>query len=439
MANDYNHHAAMQELRTAMSRTPRPLALIGAGVSISSGYPSWPELIIALADEAKAALQERGEGLPPKFQSILTNLHDPAWEAEEYARLLGPDKFSAFIRQGFALKNAVKEPHLAIARMGFRHYLTTNYDPCIEAALDIAGRAHQVLHWSDQVGVSDFLRDLSNFGAAVRVVYLHGYYRRTEDVIMTESSYSKRYIESEDTRRKLLAIFMTQPVVFIGFSLNDPDLAQFMREVVARVGTEAQHFALTPYETTDERDLINRRLMGKFGVRPIFYQTSRSSRGQDHSALLDIFADLDSRSVSTLPTSEVGRPATIESEDELPTAVDPNDPQKGRWGGRSFNGMRRLRVEIGNVNECASGHLMQFTLVLEPLANAPALSGNVIFHLHPTFGSGMTRVVMSTPQDARLSLIAYGAFTVGVVADDGSALELDLSVEMGFPQWFRES
>jgi hypothetical protein len=46
--------------------------------------------------------------------------------------------------------------------------------------------------------------------------------------------------------------------------------------------------------------------------------------------------------------------------------------------------------------------------------------------------------VSSTPQGARLTLIAYGAFTLGVVADDASTLELDLSLDSGFPQWFRE-
>ena len=89
---NYNHNAEMEALRTAMMRNP--LALIGAGVSMSSGYPSWPALIVSLAEEAKRVLAERDEGLPPKFESILTNLRDPAWEAEEYARILGPRALS---------------------------------------------------------------------------------------------------------------------------------------------------------------------------------------------------------------------------------------------------------------------------------------------------------------------------------------------------------
>jgi hypothetical protein len=77
---------------------------------------------------------------------------------------------------------------------------------------------------------------------------------------MTESSYSRRDIENDDARRKLLAIFMTQPVVFWGFSLSDPDLTHCMREVVVRVGVQAQHFAIMPSEIAGERELIRRRL-----------------------------------------------------------------------------------------------------------------------------------------------------------------------------------
>jgi hypothetical protein len=46
---------------------------------------------------------------------------------------------------------------------------------------------------------------------------------------------------------------MTQPVVFLGFFLSDPDLAHFMREVVVRIGERAQHFAIMPSEIADER------------------------------------------------------------------------------------------------------------------------------------------------------------------------------------------
>jgi hypothetical protein len=63
----------------------------------------------------------------------------------------------------------------------------------------------------------------------------------------------------------------------------------------------------------------------------------------------------------------------------------------------------------------------------------------VFFHLHPTFQPSTVRVV---PRDneARLTLRAWGAFTVGVTFEgDDARLELDLAECQGAPSWFSHS
>jgi hypothetical protein len=121
--------------------------------------------------------------------------------------------------------------------------------------------------------VTRFLLDLSEPMCPCRVVYLHGRYDRPQDIVFTETSYVDRYIKDTDARQGLLAIFMTHPVVFVGFSMNDPDLANLMREVTARlVSSEPCHLALIGFETHEDRDLIRERMRGKFG------STSSSTR-----------------------------------------------------------------------------------------------------------------------------------------------------------------
>jgi hypothetical protein len=69
-------------------------------------------------------------------------------------------------------------------------------------------------------------------------------------------------------------------------------------------------------------------------------------------------------------------------------------------------------------------------------SDAPPITGPVKFHLHPTF----RQQVVAVPSDgelAELVLIAWGAFTVGVEADNGTTkLELDLSQLADAPQAF---
>jgi hypothetical protein len=112
-------------------------------------------------------------------------------------------------------------------------------------------------------------------------------------------------------------------------------------------------------------------------------------------------------------------------------AEDPADPQKGKWGGKPIDeaAHRKLTARIGNLpNE---NYFRRVVLRVESTdaANFP-LTDNVRFHLHPTFARPVIEV---KPQDnaAEVSLVAYGAFTVGAETDGGNTrLELDLA-ELG--------
>jgi len=63
----------------------------------------------------------------------------------------------------------------------------------------------------------------------------------------------------------------------------------------------------------------------------------------------------------------------------------------------------------------------------------------VAFHLHETFAPSVQPINPINDQ-ARLTVLAWGAFTVGAVADDGKTLlELDLAADATFPKAFREA
>lgn len=112
--------------------------------------------------------------------------------------------------------------------------------------------------------------------------------------------------------------------------------------------------------------------------------------------------------------------------------VDPEDPHKGQWGGRSKSSTRALSATV----EPISDDWFSVTLTLESAGGEP-LTGPVEFHLHPTFEPAV-QTIEATSGRASLQLAAWGAFTVGVRADGGStSLELDLS-EVQAPRRFLE-
>lgn len=458
---DEQYHALVQSMRRV-----RPLALVGAGASMAPGYPSWDQLLKQLGDEL---LRAGPDVVAPKLPGVVLELQDPAWQAEEFYNSLGAKRFNAFIREAFA-EREVAEPHHLIAGLGFRHILTTNFEPCAEIALKQAmGRPPKRVDWTKLDQVQEFFADLTDPDAPCSVVYLHGHAGEPDNVVLTESAYSRTYLR-EENRRRLIALFMTQPVVFVGFSMNDPDLAQIMREVLFSLpnrpdGTDPvlaigappnramRHFALFGYRTLPERDLVRRRMEGKFGLQTVFYRVSATPDGKaySHDNLLDLLeaigADLaastsEAKSVtrsvaagSAAPSLQVplgGDRLTAPSPIPLKEEIFDLDPNKGVFGGYPIRDGFELKA--ANIKE--KSHWVEFDLVVE--ATEPELlRGTVQFHFHPTF-SPTTATVRVRAGRARTTVRAVGAFTVG--AEVGSTkLELDLADDARFPTWFRES
>lgn len=111
--------------------------------------------------------------------------------------------------------------------------------------------------------------------------------------------------------------------------------------------------------------------------------------------------------------------------------VDPEDPQRGQWGGESERQGFRLSATVREISE----GWFEVTLSVEGTGET-SLSGPVEFYLHPTFGRSAIRV-NANENRATLQLGAYGAFTVGaLVLTPLVELELDLAANPSFPELF---
>ena len=123
-----------------------------------------------------------------------------------------------------------------------------------------------------------------------------------------------------------------------------------------------------------------------------------------------------------LPES-VGNDAKIFSPNKA-ASIDPEDPQRGQWGGKSVNNNRKLEAMISRVPNDEDLHAVDLTV--RSLDPSNPLEGVVVFHLHPTFSS-RSRTVAVRNGEAHLRLVAWGAFTVGAEADNGKTpLEINL-------------
>jgi hypothetical protein len=112
---------------------------------------------------------------------------------------------------------------------------------------------------------------------------------------------------------------------------------------------------------------------------------------------------------------------------------DPEDPQRGRWGGQSEANGRRLTAQVKDAGSAWFDAFLQ----VAPIDAVP-LKGEVEFHLHPSFYPSVVRVPVVNGV-AALKQRAWGAYTVGVSADEGQTrLELNLAELEDAPRLFRE-
>lgn len=123
-----------------------------------------------------------------------------------------------------------------------------------------------------------------------------------------------------------------------------------------------------------------------------------------------------------------GAPATL-------VAPDPDDPQKGQWGGSPVNNNRELKAKVTSL----PGSIPLYRIELEVVSTNTfyPLTGKVTFHLHPSFAHPTIEVDVVDGK-ATLSILSYGSFTVGAEADNGlTKLELDLEELEGVSEHFR--
>jgi hypothetical protein len=150
---------------------------------------------------------------------------------------------------------------------------------------------------------------------------------------------------------------------------------------------------------------------------------------QARIALSTLAADVRIDDLRVFYESEVSKETRPEDSNE-----SPSDPNKGKFAGCAVSNHRQLSATA--VRSLTSGLT---TIRLSVSSTDPEkykLTGPVTFVLHPTFEPSQVKV---EPENnvAELEIDAWGAFTVGVVADGGrTRLELDLASVVGAEESF---
>lgn len=199
------------------------LALVGSGLSLPLGFPTWRGLIKKLSKSVRSTAWTHD----PNFENWVQTATHLDWVAE-VLRADRPEAFKSGLIDCFRGVTPLRFSlaHSLLALLPFRGYWTTNYDTAIEDNLAVFEASEpRVMDFEE---ASTDLRHVSEHSRIV--LKLHGCVRKSYDnLVLTSSDYFK-LMHDERYRRLLAALFSRHPILVMGYSLHDKDFRSLLEE-----------------------------------------------------------------------------------------------------------------------------------------------------------------------------------------------------------------
>ncbi len=267
------------------------VVFVGAGLSRATGVPDWKRLVINLLDWAErhaVAVPDRADLEQAVAENKLLEV------VQEMRELLGKEKFRQFMTNVFRHPGVrPTENHLLLSRIPFAAAVTTNYENLVESGYtQMRGVTPHVFTHEDTPELSAALRHSDFF-----VLKAHGTIDRIETIILSREDY-RRVMHSQPAYRDFLkAVFSTRIVLFIGFSLTDPDLLLLLDELRAVYdGYTGTHYALM--DISNLSSVERRRFAKDYGIEIIPYTSSTPAHSEVTSFLKELGEKTDPKKLA---------------------------------------------------------------------------------------------------------------------------------------------
>jgi hypothetical protein len=216
-----------------------PVLFVGSGLSKRYlGLPSWEALLIELAnitDKEYAYYRANADGDYPKIAGLLSQpLNEIMW-TDVYRRIRA-DYQDFLLKRDSAIKIFVAQRMAKLVRTKDKDLLeelellkvatidaviTTNYDSLIEELFT----EFEVFVGQDEL----LLSDLRGVGEIYKI---HGSESDPNSLVLTGEDYKAYSDRNAYLAAKLMTLFAEHPIIFIGYSLSDPNVIEILESLV---------------------------------------------------------------------------------------------------------------------------------------------------------------------------------------------------------------
>lgn len=235
-------------------RERRCVLFVGAGLSRPAGYPGWGDLMRAVLDHAEAELGAAAGA--DELRALLTQ-YKFAEVADQCRTLLGRTEFGRFLRTQLARDVAPPAAtHRAIVETPYACIVTTNFDTLLEEAF---------ARWSDfGIPRAPTGMELAQHGTllldgAFFILKAHGTIHDDESMVFTSEDYRRITHANPAFQAVMSSLLLTHAVLFVGYSLSDPNFRLLIDSQLSTFGSEAPpRYALMENIGATEKAILRR-------------------------------------------------------------------------------------------------------------------------------------------------------------------------------------
>lgn len=231
---------------------------VGAGLSVSSGYPGWTAFL-------KQHLRETAIN-PDEFDQILrAGQYEEA--AQKLADALGP-AFNEAVENAFGRSRDISGCVQLLPHVFDSCVITTNFDDVTKRCYEAVGKP-----FSEELS-GEHSRELPRKLAEGKriLLKLHGTSTSPRGRILTAAEYQKHYGDGEELQKAIEAI-CSKTLLFVGCSLTVDRTLTAMKAFVRANGHDniARHYAFLPAPANDADKNARRDALIECNVYPIWY------------------------------------------------------------------------------------------------------------------------------------------------------------------------
>lgn len=233
-------------------------AFVGSGPSVDSGVTTWEGMVGKVIDglddrrqqtlRADAALQKR------------LNEGDLIGALGQIEAFVGRGKLDALVRSTILDSSTAPSPMLQlIADLPFQGYITINYDPLLERALQEHGGG-----WIAVGNVGNEIKKVSGNVSEI-VWHVHGAAEMGNNksrLVITQKDYDDLYLEDTSTTQQLKALLSQHRIVIVGFGFRDPEVRRILKRIGRLTNPAQPIYAFVgglsgPHDVPELRDLLH--------------------------------------------------------------------------------------------------------------------------------------------------------------------------------------